>query len=264
MANASSQSLFPQYAEVIGKHVGSSYLDDPVKERLRLHREGSLEVFYAPFDYVQRSAKLVIVGITPGRVQAENALKAAQAALRSGKTNDEAARLAKAEGSFSGPMRSNLIAMLDHIGFNRCLNVPSCDEIFRPSSSMVHFTSALRYPVFVNGENYNGQLNMTKTSTLMRMVEEYLGMEAAALPNAVWLPLGPKPFAAVNHLIKKGLIDRSRVLDELPHPSGANAERIAYFLGKKAASDLSAKTRAAPLDAARTNLIKRVQMMGAL
>ena len=261
MANTSSQSLFAQYASIIGNHAGTSYLDDPIKERLRLHRDGGLEIFYAPFDYVQPNAKLVIVGITPGRVQAENALKAAHAALRKGNIINDAERLAKAEGSFSGPMRSNLVAMLNHIGFNRYLNLSSCDDIFNPASATVHFTSALRYPVFVKGQNYNGQPDLMKTSALLQMVDEYLAAEAKMLPNAVWLPLGPKPSAAVRHLVKKGIIARDRVLDDMPHPSGANAERVAYFVGRKKALDLSAMTRPEPLDTARRSLINQVQAL---
>ena len=261
MANISSKNLFDQYASIIRDHAGSSYLNDPIKERLRLYSNGTLEAFYSPFDYVQPTAKLVIVGITPGRVQAENALNAARNALRSGKDLSEAARIAKSEGSFSGPMRSNLIGMLNHIGFNDYLKIASCDEIFNPGSETVHFTSALRYPVFVNGQNYNGQPDLMKTPDLLRMVEDYLAAEAAMLPSAVWLPLGPKPSAAVRHLVKKGIIAEHRVLDNMPHPSGANAERVAYFVGRKKAEDLSSQTRREPLDAARKSLISHVQKL---
>jgi hypothetical protein len=45
------------------------------------------------------------------------------------------------------------------------------------------------------------------------------------------------------------------VLNGLPHPSGANAERIAYFLGKKAKESLSVKTNPATLDSAKCKLI---------
>jgi hypothetical protein len=44
----------------------------------------------------------------------------------------------------------------------------------------------------------------------------------------------------------------------LPHPSGANAERIAYFLGKKEAGQLSSRTRADVLDAGREDAMRRV------
>jgi len=31
-----------------------------------LNKEGNLEIYYAPFDYINSKAKIVIVGITPG------------------------------------------------------------------------------------------------------------------------------------------------------------------------------------------------------
>ena len=40
----------------------------------------------------------------------------------------------------------------------------------------------------------------------------------------------------------------------IPHPSGANAERIAYFLGQKPRDRLSAKTDPTRIDAARASL----------
>ena len=38
----------------------------------------------------------------------------------------------------------------------------------------------------------------------------------------------------MHYLAGVGLIDRSRIMDGLRHPSGANAKCIAYFLGNKA------------------------------
>ena len=43
-------------------------------------------------------------------------------------------------------------------------------------------------------------------------------------------------------MAEQGVIQRNQILAGMPHPSGANAERIAFFLGEKAKKDLSAKT----------------------
>mgnify|MGYP003583822180 CR=1 FL=1 len=48
------------------------------------------------------------------------------------------------------------------------------------------------------------------------------------------------------------------ILDGLPHPSGPNGERIAYFLGRKARHELSAKTLPQKIDDARSRLLNRV------
>lgn len=57
---------------------------------------------YAPFDHVNRAARIAIVGMTPGRFQAANALRAAQEALRAGQSVEIAAEKAKVFASFSG------------------------------------------------------------------------------------------------------------------------------------------------------------------
>ena len=62
-------------------------------------------------------------------------------------------------------------------------------------------------------------------------------------------------------LIQQGKLNAERVLKGLPHPSGANAERISYFLGRKAKEDLSAKTNAAQIDSVRLQLINQMAQL---
>ena len=250
--------LATRFAPIVTAHRGGAFLAGNTTDAFLLHREGTLSVSWAPFDHVAATARLVIVGITPGRQQAENALAAFQKALAVGAPTAEASRRAKLTGAFSGPMRENLVAMADHIGVQRALGVRSVAEVFEPGRELVHLTSALRHPVFVGGENYNGTPDMLRTAALRRMVETHLAEEARALPQAIWLPLGPKPAAALAHLAKLGILNPDRILDGLPHPSGANGERVAYFLGRKARTALSAKTRPEPIDAARERLVARI------
>lgn len=221
-----------------------------------------VEMVYAPFDHVNSEARIAIVGMTPGRSQAANALRAAQAALRSGRSQELAAAEAKVFASFSGePMRGNLVRMLDLIGVPKLLGVPSAASLWNGRSELVHFTSALRYPVFVDGQNWSGQPDMIGTPKLRQWLETYTGTELSMLPDAVIVPLGPKVAAAMRHLADLGMIKHDHILDGLPHPSGANAERIAYFLGEKPAHLCSAKTNTATLDTAREALCARVSRL---
>jgi len=217
---------------------------------LILSTDGDVRVHYAPFDYIETKARLVVVGITPGKTQAINAIEAAVHALKRGLPIEAALAEAKLVGSFSGALRCNLVAMLDAIGVSNHFELPSTDELFRPGSTDVHFTSALRYPVFVGGSNYNGTPDMLKTPCLRRIVDVHLSEEAAMLPNAIWLPLGPKAEAAVLHLVKSGKLSRKQVLGGMPHPSGANAERVSVFLGRKSPDRASNKTNPTTLLAA--------------
>lgn len=247
-----------RFTAIVTAHRAGAFLSGDTLTGLTLHDQGGLSIAWAPFEHVTESARLVVVGITPGRQQTENAFRAFHDALAADLPQTEALRRAKLTGAFSGPMRESLVAMLDHIGAQRAFGVDSCAELFAGRHDLAHLTSALRHPVFVRGGNYNGAPDMLRTPVLRQMVETHLAAEARALPHALWLPLGPKPTAALLHLAASGILERSRVLEGLPHPSGANGERIAYFLGRKARHALSAKTPAGPIDAARARLVAQV------
>lgn len=124
---------------------------------LTISNHDAFSITYAPFDFINRSAELVLVGLTPGRTQAANAIEALQKALASGKSQDEALKIAKSTASFSGAMRNALVAMLDAVGVPQKFGRRSAQDFFIADSDLVHFTSALRYPVYLaNGDNYSG------------------------------------------------------------------------------------------------------------
>ena len=247
--------LFDKYSEAI--RAGAA----PDDARLQLMARGSLTVQYAPFEDVNPKARLVLVGITPGRVQAANALAEARRQLEMGASAQDAMRNAKQVGSFSGPMRTNLVALLDHIGLPKWLGVPSCGHLFDSHSDLLQTASVLQFPVFVDGQNYNGSPEILSSALLLSQLLLYFAPLGKDLPEAVFVPLGPVPTKVMLWLIKEGQFRPEQVLSGLPHPSGANAERIAYFLGRKQASQLSAKTNASVLDAARTALLTKVTQL---
>jgi hypothetical protein len=226
-------------------------------EALLMRRDGDWATFYAPFDHVNVNAKIVLVGITPGLQQASNALAALQQGLRNGHSDGAALEAAKRYASFSGPMRQNLVDMLDFIGLALWLGVESTAALFSDHAHLVHYTSALRYPVTLRGKNYGGTPSLVRTP-FTREELRWFAEEAESLPQAVFVPLGPAATEATDWLAQRGVLDRSRVLGGLPHPSGANAERIAYFLGRKSREKLSAKTDPGKLDRARDDLVAAV------
>lgn len=230
----------------------------PNDPRLLIDRSGDLAMHYAPFEFVQANAKVVLVGITPGAFQAATALRVLRDALSEGLQDIEALKRAKFSASFSGTLRKNLIAMLDSIGLNRKLGVDSCIDVFADGSELVQFTSALRFPVFNNGDNYSGSPAIARCGFLSPISDRWLREEASALPDAAWIPLGKEPAAALDRLVSGGFLQANQVMDGLPHPSGANAERISYFLGMKDRNKLSGKTNPNLLDAARARLMQKL------
>lgn len=256
------KQLIERFAPVI-RQLSAAELDGApaLNDKLRLARDGDIEVCYAPFEYINRQARVVIVGITPGRTQMLNALREARRQLDGGSDLVTALVAAKRTGAFSGAMRPNLVNLLDRVGLNHLLKIQSCDALFGSAANLVQTTSVLRNPVFIRGVNYNGTPNMTRHPLLREQLITGFGEDAKALPNAVFVPLGDKVTEALHFLADRGMMDRTRILDGLPHPSGTNAERIAYFLGNKSRNALSPKTNADKLDRARAALIQRVSAM---
>lgn len=234
---------------------------DPHDPALEMARDGDVAVHYSPFDFVRTGAKVAIVGITPGAQQSRNALASMHAALAGGAGVEEALRMAKDHASFSGAMRSNLVAMLDHVGVARWLGIPSTASLWGEHVHFAHFTSVLRYPVFVGGRYYGGASpDMQSHPLLRRQIDTWFGSELALLPDVLWVPLGDKVAVAVRSVAdRKGI--SPRILDGLPHPSGANAERISYFLGRKAREVLSLKTNPEKIDAGRRRALAAMERL---
>jgi hypothetical protein len=224
---------------------------------------GALSVHYIPFDYLNPAARVVLVGITPGFVQWKNAVREARRGLALGLPEADILRAAKYTGAFSGAIRPNLVALLDDIGVQRWLGIASCATLFGAHADLMHVTAALRHPVFKDGTNYNGASpDMLANPLLREQMLEYFAHEAARLAGAVFVPLGPKVGLALDWLAARGVLDPARILHGLPHPSGANAERIAYFLGRKDKASLSSRTNGARIDADRLALRSRMAALG--
>jgi hypothetical protein len=87
-------------------------------------------------------------------------------------------------------MRTNLIAMLDDIGLRRRLGIESTATLFDGDSGLLHPTSAVLYPAFLNGENYGGSPSVERYPLLRAFTDQVLTAELAMSPDAVMIPLG--------------------------------------------------------------------------
>lgn len=246
----SSPDLFSRFAPALSMLPTQFAQDQPLPASLRLSGDSRFEVFYAPFDYVNPTARVVLVGITPGRAQALKAIATARDCLLAGVNEAKAAEQAKSAASFAGPMRNNLVQLLDHVGLASRLQLESTAQLWTSHTHLVHFTSALRYPVFEAGNNYTGT-GITRHAVLLEQLDTYFSNECTALPKALFVPLGSAAESACDRMVASGKLASNQLLRGLPHPSGANAERIAYFLGRKDRALLSVKTRPEPLDDGR-------------
>ncbi len=210
--------------------VASSYTKDQLLvDTFLLDRDGDVSVYYAPFDSINTSARLVLVGLTPGWTQMNVSFVQARAAIAEGRSDSVALSRAKRVASFSGTMRTNLVSMLDELGIPAAVGVACTTQLFEPDHDhLLHSTSALRYPVFVRGRNYSGH-PAAATKPVLLPYFDLLANELDAVTSALIVPLGKAVESILAKLSAEERLDGSRCLLGFPHPSGANAHRTRLF-----------------------------------
>jgi hypothetical protein len=254
--------LFSRYREAIrALELARATAPAQIPDAFLLGREGPYSAHYIPFESVHPQARIVVAGITPGFAQWKNAMHEAQHQLAAGRDDAAVLRAARLAGAFSGAIRPNFVALLDAIGVQRWLGIASCATLFSEDAGLVQVSAILRHPIFVDGKNYSGSPSPLRKAFLREQVLRWFAEEARQLPDALYIPMGASVSETLDWLVAEGVIRPGRVLHGLPHPSGANAERVAYFLGRKERSALSGKTNGAQIDAARAGLLAQMEVL---
>jgi hypothetical protein len=190
--------------------------------------EGELQVFYAPFDAISTTARLVLVGITPGWQQMRLAFEACRDALVRGGGDRDCLAAAKETAAFAG-MRTRIVGWLDELGVAAWLDIESTSALFEDRHDLLHSTSAIRYPTFVGDDrrNYSGHTPSPRSvDLLMSIVRARLVPELGTTPEALVVPMGR---AASQLLESLPEIDLGRCLVGFPHPSSANGHAGKQF-----------------------------------
>src|SRR5690625_1783087 len=126
-------------------------------------------MYYAPHnEYINKEAKIVIVGITPGWNQMKIAFETFVKYYSSGNDLDACLYEAKIAARFAGTMRMNLCNMLDECGIPEALNIHHSSDLFEPGNTLLHTTSIIKYPVFIKGKNYTGHQPPIDQSQLLK------------------------------------------------------------------------------------------------
>lgn len=226
--------MFDKYYNKI-KKLTNFDKEDILNEKFELYKEDNMTIYYAPHnETINNNAKIFIVGITPGWTQTSIAYKTA----RNGLINNLAPELIKKEckrnSRFAGSMRKNLIEMLDELNLNNKLHLDSCSELFEDKDHLLHTTSIIPYPVFINDKNYTGSNpKIMDNEVLYYYVKKYFYKETDKLQNALIIPLGKAVEEILQQMIKENLIKEEQCLLGFPHPSGANGHRKSQFKENK-------------------------------
>jgi len=195
-----------------------------INSKFLINAENNIKIYYAPFDYVNPKAKLMIVGITPGFQQMLQSFEV----INEGKSLKEVKDLS----SFKGSMRTTLVKYLDDLCVNNTLKIKSCESLFDKDSKYLHTTSLVKYPVFDKGKNYSG-VNILKKKILLDFIEKNFLKELKTLKKSIIIPLGNTVSSTIEYLNNKYDLKLRCFLKGFPHPSGANARKNIQFKENK-------------------------------
>ena len=189
-----------------------------------IKREDNIEIYYAPFDYINSKAKIMIVGITPGLQQMLQSFEA----VNEGRSLKEVKDLS----SFKGSMRTTLIKYLDALNINKKLRIKSCESLFNINSKYLHSTSLIKYPVFDKGRNYSGS-GLLKKKILLDFLEAHFVKELKKLDKTIIVPLGNTVSSTIDYLNNEFQLNLKCFLKGFPHPSGLNVRKDIQFKENK-------------------------------
>ena len=227
--------MFSQYSNKIANLQSFNKADILIKN-FELYNNKNISIYYAPHnEIINKDAKIFIVGITPGWTQTSIAYEIAHKGLINNLDEQTIKLDCKRSSRFAGSMRKNLIEMLDELDLNKKLNISSCLELFTTKDDLLHTTSIIPYPVFINGKNYTGHNpNILENEILTSYVNKYFCNEVKILSNALFIPLGKAVEEVLQDMVDKKLLSKNQILFGFPHPSGANGHRKKQFEINKA------------------------------
>lgn len=222
--------MFDKYCEQI-KNLNSFSKEDILNKKFELYNKNNMKIYYAPHnEIINANAKIFIVGITPGWTQTQIAYKTANDGLIEHLDHEAIKSNCKRNSRFAGSMRKNLVMMLDELNLNKKISIDSCIELFGDNDKLLHTTSVIPYPVFINDKNYTGfNPKILDNEVLKSYIEKYFYKEVDELPNALIIPLGKAVEEVLELMISENLIKREQCLLGFPHPSGANGHRKIQF-----------------------------------
>jgi hypothetical protein len=222
--------------------------------RLAAHEKDVLD--YIPFEHIERGARLVIVGITPGPTQLKLSYEEAGRLIRSGASDEVVLREAKRVAGFGGSsMRPNLVRMLNHFDFAGIYGLPDVEALWGSDTHLLHSTSVVPHAAFRKDSMFAGSFAEVMASPVFResFLRDFVGSIPELNPDARFVALGRTARDALDWCVANSHLSRDQVLGAFAHPSKNGGSAVDVYLGLKSIQDLVAKNpvrhRAAQLQA---------------
>lgn len=246
----------------------SPYLLERFKPALRssssndsflLGTDQGYKVFYVPFELTNPSARLALVGITPGPTQMLKAYAAARAALQTRATDEEVLRSSKKAAAFAG-MRDRINEMLDHFEVPKRLGLANAESLWSTNFHYFQPTSIVPNAAFKGDDYFNGPFSSVLAVPLLRQQFEKVFVPSIERlgKSVAYIAMGPVVDEALQWCVSRGVLDSKQLLGYFPHPSGSSGSQFSYFMRKKPLHELKpqdpVRHRVRDLDAAYERL----------
>jgi hypothetical protein len=209
-----------------------------------LASDGRDQIFYIPFEHVNTSARIVMVGITPGPEQIVLAYRTVSSKIKVGLADEKILVDAKKHGAFGGPtMRPKLLQMTKHFRFAELLEIEKEEQLWADRADLLHSTSVVPHAAFRKGKMFAGSFDEIQRSNIFResFERDFVRSLSALSPDALYIGLGPTPLAALDWCVGQGLVRANQVLGAFAHPSTNGGSQVDVYLGIRSVADLNAK-----------------------
>ena len=231
------RNMFARFADNL-KHLR----EDGIRASdFELGKDRKYHLQYIPFEHVNRNARLVIVGITPGNNQLDLAYRKAQELLSAGLPEKKILIEIKKYGAFGGSsMKPNLLKMLRHFEFNKILGIDDVELLWGSNADLLHSTSTVPHAAFKAGKMFAGSFDEVMSSPLLKQcfVDCFVPSAAEMNQSALFVGLGQCPQAALDWCVREGVLSRRQVLGSFCHPSATGGSTVKYYLQETNKTDL--------------------------
>ena len=229
--------FFEHYKSVLAKFGHEAALEaDTI-----LEKDEKITLYYTPFEMVNTEAKLVLVGITPGRQQVRDAYRLAHQFIQEGRPDHEVLTRVKTAATFSGAnMRHNLRKILTTYKIDELIGISDPDSLWGGAAHLLHATSVIPHAAFSGHRNFAGEFSDVRASPVLWncFIRDFVSSLGSLPPKARFLPLGHTAQNALTWCVEKEYIVAEQVLGSVPHPSGAGGSRVSVFVGERRPDDL--------------------------
>ena len=161
------------------------------ENKFLLYFDKNFEIYYAPIEYVNHKAKIVIINMAPDLSEMLESFKLVNQGVSPKKIKDKLILKTKID--------QNLIKNLNKLNINGVLNIKSCESLFDKNKNFLHTTSIIKFPTFYKNQR-KIVIDIFKNKVLLNFVEKYFLKELRKLNNCIIVPINENVSSIINNL----------------------------------------------------------------